>query len=143
MERNIYVSETVFEEMRRLQEAHDLPLEFMYQYHDTGKIHVKIMMDENDYWLSIWLEEKAQGRYEDCSLVKTYMAAHNSKVVSIMENKFLKHALPIEMTIGEKHDLKREVSVMFVEEDLMLVTWLVMSSIDEYLNPYRIKASHD
>ena len=141
MERKTYFSETVFEEMRRLKEVHDLPVDFVYQYLDNGKIHVKMLLDEADYWLSVWLEEKAKGRYEQCSLIKTYLAAHNSKVVSIMENKFLKHALPIEMTIGQIENLKRDVSVMFVEEDLLLVTWLVMSSIDEYLNPMQKKGN--
>lgn len=143
MERIVYMDETVFEEMRRLKTEHDLPIEFVYQYLDSGRMFVMMLLDEGEYWLSVWLEEKAKGRYEHCTLMKTYMAAHNSKVVSVMENKFLKHALPIEMTIGHKQDLKRDVSIMFVEEDIMLVTWLVMSSIDEYLNPDRGKAGDD
>ena len=143
MERIVYMNETAFEEMRRLKTEHDLPVEFVYQYLDSGKMYVMMLLDESDYWLSIWLEEKAKGKYELCTSLKTYIAAHISKVVSIMENKFIKHALPIEMTIGQKKDLKKDVSILFVEEDIMLVAWLVMSSIDEYLNPDRRKASHD
>ena len=143
MERITYVSEKVFEEMRRLKKEHDLPVEFVYQYLDNGSMYVMMLLDESDYWLSIWLEEKSKGRFEHCTLIKTYLAAHNSKVVSIMENKFIKHALPIEMTIGQTHDLKKDVSVMFVEEDMLLVSWLVMSSIDKYLNSHRRKESHD
>lgn len=119
--------------MRRLKEVHDLPVYFVFRYLDTGKIHVWMFVEETDYWLSEWLEDKAKGRHEHCTKIKRHLAAYNSKVVAIMEEKFLKHSLPIEMTIGPIQDLKRDVTFMFVEEDLLLVSWLIMSSIDEYL----------
>lgn len=133
MELNRYYSENVFEEMRRLKQVYDLPVDFVFRYLDTGKIHVWMFVEETDYWLSVWLEEKAKGRHEHCTKIKRHLAAYNSKVVSIMEEKFLKHSLPIEMTIGPIQDLKRDVAIMFVEEDMLLVSWLIMSSIDEYL----------
>lgn len=133
MELNRYYSETVFEEMRRLKQVYDLPVDFVFRYLDTGKIHVWMFVEETDYWLSVWLEDKAKGRHEQRTNIKRHLAAYNSKVVAIMEEKFLKHSLPIEMTIGPIQDLKRDVTIMFVEEDLLLVSWLIMSSIDEYL----------
>ena len=64
MERSIYVNETTFEEMRRLKEQHDLPVIMVWSYLNNGKMRVILMYDERDYWMTIWLEDKAHGIYE-------------------------------------------------------------------------------
>jgi hypothetical protein len=135
MERSIYVNETTFEEMRRLKEQHDLPVIMVWSYLNNGKMRVILMYDERDYWMTIWLEDKARGIYEVHDNLKNHRASYRHEVVNIMQEKFIRHALPFNMSIGKCEDKNREVNIEYCDEDMILESWLVISSIDDYLNP--------
>ena len=135
METSKYMNEKAYQELIRLIEQHNFPVDVFAEELNDGSKRVTMVYDKRDIWLCIWLEDCARGRFDYLTERKTYKGMLRHEVVKIIQEKFLKYAIPLDMTIGKAEGKDREVTINYVESDMELMSWLVISSLDEYLNP--------
>lgn len=118
-----------------MQRTHNVPVKILQKYLWNDERELYLSYDKNDFTLVTWMRDKATGKTGHLlRMITSDISGVPCEVVATMQQLFLKHAIPVEMTISKtKEDKKRDVKLVYIEEDEPFASWMYIYAIEVFL----------
>lgn len=135
MEITMTLPERMAMRVLNMQRMHNVPVKILQKYLCNDDRELYLWFDKNDSTLIEWMKGKATGKTGHLlRMITSDISGVPCEVVATMRQLFMKHAIPVEMTISKtREDKKRDVQLVYIEEDEPFASWMYIYAIEVYL----------